>query len=244
MTSLTYKNKVREKIWRLLEERKVATFPLPPYGRIPNFIGAEKAALNLTKMDVWRNAKVIKVNPDSPQMWVRKLALESGKRIVMPTPRLKDGFLFLDPNKIQKRNYRSASTIKGAYIAGVRTEPNNLPEIDLVVIGSVAVTLIGDRLGKSKGFAEIEWAILKEEGRVDEDTPVATTVHDLQVVEENFEVMPYDLPVDYIITPSEVIKAKRIREKPKGILWPFIPTDKIKEIPLLQERWRRRYFDR
>jgi len=240
VTNLARKDKVRERIWRTLEERKVATFPLPPYGRIPNFIGAERAALNLIKLDVWRNAKVIKVNPDSPQMWVRRLALESGKRVVMPTPRLKDGFLILYPNKVREGDYRSASTIKGAYITGVRIEPNSLPEIDLVVIGSVAVNLCGDRLGKSKGFAEIEWAILKEEGRVNEGTPVATTVHDLQVVEEDFEIMPYDLPVDYIITPSRVIKAKRTREKPKGILWPFLSADKIGEIPLLEERWRKR----
>jgi 5-formyltetrahydrofolate cyclo-ligase len=38
------KRELRERVWRLLEERGVARFPRPVYGRIPNFVGAETAA--------------------------------------------------------------------------------------------------------------------------------------------------------------------------------------------------------
>jgi 5-formyltetrahydrofolate cyclo-ligase len=36
------KQAVRERVWRILEERDLATFPRPVYGRIPNFKGAEE----------------------------------------------------------------------------------------------------------------------------------------------------------------------------------------------------------
>jgi 5-formyltetrahydrofolate cyclo-ligase len=38
------KKRIRERVWKLLEERGVARFPKPVYGRIPNFEGAEAAA--------------------------------------------------------------------------------------------------------------------------------------------------------------------------------------------------------
>ena len=64
-----------------MEEKKIAKFPLPCYGRIPNFFGAEKAAENLKKLKEWKDAKTIKINPDSPQRKVREIALKKRKNI-------------------------------------------------------------------------------------------------------------------------------------------------------------------
>lgn len=60
------KQRVREAVWRLLQEKKVSRFP-GAYGRIPNFAGAEAAAARLRELDVWQRAQVIKANPDLPQ---------------------------------------------------------------------------------------------------------------------------------------------------------------------------------
>ena len=46
-------------------------FPFPPHGRIPNFKGAKDAALVLFNEPEWRDAKLIWVNPDLPQKYVR-----------------------------------------------------------------------------------------------------------------------------------------------------------------------------
>ena len=70
------KQRLREKIWREIQERGIAKFPLPCWGRIPNFQGAEKAAENLRKLEEWKKAKVIFVSPDSPQRKVRENALK------------------------------------------------------------------------------------------------------------------------------------------------------------------------
>src|SRR5262245_43933481 len=56
------KQAIRERLWSLLTERRVARFP-GAAGRIPNFIGAEAAARRLADSPAWRAARVVKCNP-------------------------------------------------------------------------------------------------------------------------------------------------------------------------------------
>lgn len=233
------KQELREEIWRRMEELSIARFP-GAFGRIPNFIGAEKAALMLIQIEEWRRAQVVKVNPDSPQVLVRKQALLTNMILIMPTPRLKNGFLILDPSTIDRKDYGFASTIKGAFIHGRRIEPMDLPHIDLVVTGSVVVNAHGERIGKGGGYSEIEWAVAREFGKVDENTPIVTTIHDIQFVKEDFEIAPYDLPLDYVVTPSKAIRISRSREKPIGIYWNLIQPEKVMEIPVLQKMFKQK----
>ena len=80
------KHEIRIKIWNILEEKRVARFPLPLNGRIPNFAQAEKAGELLTELEEWKCTKVIKINSYAPQRKVRELALKEGKCVIMPTP--------------------------------------------------------------------------------------------------------------------------------------------------------------
>jgi len=239
------KSRVRERIWRLLEEKNIAKFPRPVYGRIPNFIGAEEAASNLFKTRMWVRARVVKVNPDSPQRIVRLQALREGKILLMPTPKLREGFLLLNPNIIPSRYYGLASSIKGAFIYGRKlglAELMRMESIDLIVIGSVAVDYMGTRVGKGGGYAELEYAILREIGKVDDKTPIVTTVHDLQVLSEELPRELHDVPVDIIYTPTRTIKAKKPYPKPKGIYWELLSRDKLNAIPMLRELKRMRGY--
>src|SRR6185295_956149 len=68
------KSEARIAIWKALVEHKVARFPFPLKGRIPNFDGADRAAARLLEHAVLRSAKCVKVNPDSPQRYVRKVS--------------------------------------------------------------------------------------------------------------------------------------------------------------------------
>ncbi|MBO3754626.1 MAG: 5-formyltetrahydrofolate cyclo-ligase [Candidatus Brockarchaeota archaeon] len=232
------KQELREEIWRRMEELHVARFP-GAFGRIPNFTGAEKAALRLTRLEEWRRTSVVKVNPDSPQAPVRRLALLNNITVIMPTPRLREGFLLLDPGSIDREDYGFASTIKGAFALGRKINPADLPKVDLVVVGSVAVNEQGERIGKGGGYSEIEWAVAREFGKVEENTLIATTIHDVQLVKELFEIDPYDLQVDCVATPTLTLRVKRNREKPRGIYWSLIQPEKIREIPILQEMFKR-----
>lgn len=82
-----------------------------------------------------------------------------------------------------------------------------MPEVDLVVAGSVAVSLDGGRIGKGEGYSEIEYAILREVGRLGAEVKIATTVHECQIL-QRFPVEQHDVSIDYILTPTRVIETK------------------------------------
>jgi 5-formyltetrahydrofolate cyclo-ligase len=230
------KQELREEIWALLQDNKVARFP-GAVGRIPNFVGAEKCARLLSEMDGWKNAKVLKVNPDSPQRWVRQFALERGITVITPTPRLKGAFRVLDPSKIPKGHYAEAATLKRGGKWGEDLTLDEMPKVDLVVMGSVAATRDGRRLGKGHGYADLEYALLRELGNP--PMPLATTVHRLQVI-DGFPVQAHDTPLSIIATPDEVIEVKRRRRAPRGIDWQRLPREALEEMPVLAELKRRR----
>ena len=61
------KSRIRERVWEQLTAERQAAFPFPVRGRIPNFKGASQAAARLAALPEFGRARVIKVNPDSPQ---------------------------------------------------------------------------------------------------------------------------------------------------------------------------------
>ena len=93
------KDAIRRDVWRLMEESGVSRFSKPVVGKIPNFEGSKKAAQRLLKQNEFQSARVVKVNPDSPQVHIRRGVLSKGKLLIMPSPRLRRGFMLLDPQK-------------------------------------------------------------------------------------------------------------------------------------------------
>src|SRR5262245_28706340 len=112
------KQDIREDVWQAMERPGVRRFP-GARGRIPNFVGAEKAVERLSELKVWKRAQVLKCNPDSPQRPVRLRALKEGKVVYMAVPRLRemDCFIELDPSRLGK-NITQASSIEGAFRFG------------------------------------------------------------------------------------------------------------------------------
>jgi 5-formyltetrahydrofolate cyclo-ligase len=102
------KDNARKAVWDHLQVERVARFPFPPHGRIPNFAGAEQAATRLFELSPWKNAKRLKINPDSPQRPVREEALRRGIKVYVPTPRLRGGFMLFDPATIPPDQIRKA----------------------------------------------------------------------------------------------------------------------------------------
>ncbi len=184
----------------------------------------------LSGLKEFKVAKLIKVNPDAPQRKVRELALRSGKTVLVPTPRLRGEFFLLDPSRVDPAE---ASSISGFTRLGERVDIYNVERVDLIVVGSVAVTRRGERVGKGEGYSELEYAMLRELGKIDASTPVITTVHPVQIVEE-IPTMPYDVSVDVIVSPEEVIRTGG-GHKPEGLLLEFLTREKIEETPFLKE---------
>jgi 5-formyltetrahydrofolate cyclo-ligase len=225
------KQKLRERIWNLLEKKKAGRFP-GVQGRIPNFVGAEQAAAKLEELEVWQKARCIKANPDSPQMPARKRALAEGKIVYMAVPRLREEacFIELDPGKL--RDLRKASSIKGAFEVGRPVEIRQMGKIDVVLCGSVGVTRDGRRLGKGGGFSDLEYGLLRAAGKITAETPVLTTVHPLQMV-DTIPTLEHDFPLDYIATPLELLACEQPWPRPRGIYRDLLDPDQVAEIPCL-----------
>lgn len=228
------KAEIRKQVWDELESRNIATFPRPVFGRIPNFKGADDAANKLAELDEFKSAETLKVNPDAPQRRVRYLTLNAGKMLVTPPPRLRSQLNLLDPNTIPKGALYKASTISGAFTYGKPLQLDAKIKIDLVVMGSVAVSRSGARLGKGEGYAELEYAVLKTIGAIDDNVPVVTTVHEVQLVDD-IPSEDHDVPLDIIVTPARIIRTKTKLGKPKGIIWSKVTEEMLEKMPILRE---------
>jgi 5-formyltetrahydrofolate cyclo-ligase len=220
----------------LLKERRVARFPGAD-GRIPNFTGAEACARVVATSAWWNDARVIKCNPDSPQRAIRQRALADGKIIYVAVPRLRDEkpFIELDPKKLKCSPY-AASSIKGAAQYGRPMALDEVKNVDLIICGSVAVNRRGARVGKGGGYSDLEFALLTEEKKVAPGTPILTSVHPLQIIDEDIPMTQHDIPLNAIITPEEIIDIDSVLKRPRGIYWKILPAEKIDAIPILKSK--------
>jgi len=107
-----------------MDANNIAAFPRPVYHRIPNFVGAEKAAQNLRNIPEYKSAKVVFCKPDSPQRPVREMALRDDKTLVMATLRLKHGFLLIAPSHLSQSLISEAATIHGTFKFGQKVTSN------------------------------------------------------------------------------------------------------------------------
>jgi 5-formyltetrahydrofolate cyclo-ligase len=228
------KQAIRERVWDRLESEGYARFPFPPHGRITNFEGAEEAAERALDLPELADAEAVKANPDAPQLPLRRGLLKQGTTVYMAVPRLSeaDCFVELDPAKLADLD--AAPTVSHMDEHGRQVGPEDVPELDAIVLGSVAVTEDGARIGKGEGYSDLEYAVLRELGLVDDDTPTITTVHDTQVVDEEIEVGDHDVPLDVICTPTRTIRTDA-GGKPDGLFWDVLDEKRIAEIPVLEE---------
>jgi 5-formyltetrahydrofolate cyclo-ligase len=236
----TDKQPFRERVWSLMDSERGIGLPPGARGRIPNFVGAEVAAERLAQSVEWQSARVIKVNPDTPQLAVRERALEAGKVLIVPVPKLSAEVpFFMLEQSLLNVPAREAASIEGAARHGVPTAFEELPAIDLIVCGSVAVDARGARIGKGGGYADLEFALLLEIGQVGEWTSIATTIHDVQLFDEALPETAHDYRVDLIATPTRILRSAQ-RARPSGIVWEHLDDAKITSIPALALRRDRR----
>ena len=182
-------------------------------------------------------ARRIKVNPDSPQRHVRAEALRRGIEVYVPTPRLAGGFMLLDPATIPAELAWQAAARAAWERFATPMALGDLPRFDAIVTGCVAVTPAGKRAGKGAGYSDLEFAILRELGHA--PAAVATTVHDVQVVED-FPIAGHDQPVSLIATPTRLIAVAEPLPPPSGIDWAALPADALTAMPVLADLARLR----
>jgi 5-formyltetrahydrofolate cyclo-ligase len=232
------KDALRDQIWALLKREGVA--PIEPFGHIPSFVGAEQAAEQLAELPIWRQARVIKCNPDTAQIAVRLRALQDGKRMYMAVPQLRTErcFVELTADDLHRRgiDLAAAATASGALEHGRPVAFEEMQPIDLVVTGCVAVARDGGRTGKGAGFADLELGMLRQYGLVRPETPIVTTVHPFQIVASaQLPMLPHDSALDWIITVDEAIETHTPYPQPAGLDWDAVLPDQLASIPVLRQ---------
>jgi len=196
------KNELRMTIYNRLVENQIST---PHYiGRIPDFKGSKEAAENLRSTSEWIKSRTIFVSPDTAQRTVRENALKDNKLLIMVTPKIQHGYLKLKPETLQGHEVE-ASTKEGAFKYGERIE--SIPQVDMVVEGAVAVDIKGGRLGKGGGYGDREIEYLKKTGSIQPNTPIISTVHNLQIV-KLVPIEEHDQKINMVVTPDKILRIK------------------------------------
>jgi 5-formyltetrahydrofolate cyclo-ligase len=231
------KQAVRERVWSHLERAGVVEPGVRGY--IPAFQGAGQAAERLARLPVWQRAQILQVAPDRAQLPVRSRALHDGKLVYMAVPKLAapEPFYLLDPHHLPVPATEAADRKVAARVApGISV--SQMQAIDLIVCGSVAVNQGGARLGKGAGYSDIEVALLAEAGLISERTVIATTVHDLQVLDEDLPEQEHDFRVDLVVTPERIIWPDNPK-RPARLDLDSLDREQIAAIPVLAQRVRR-----
>src|SRR6266540_2186275 len=151
---------------------------------------------------------------------------QAAGRLAAPKP-----FYLLDPAALTVP-FERAATSDGASSASPTIGVDQMRRVDLIVCGSVVVNRSGVRVGKGAGYSDIEVALLTEAGLIGPETAIVTTVHQLQVVDDELPETEHDFSVDMIVTPDEVIECGPPR-RPNGIVLRHLTEEKIAAIPVL-----------
>lgn len=75
------------------------------------------------------------------------------------------------------------------------------------------------------------------QGAIDEHTPVVTTIHDEQLVDDipTDKLLRHDVPVDIICTPTRIIHTNTAIPKPEGIYWDLLSPQKLAQVKVLRD---------
>ena len=231
---------VRERIWSRLKDVALpdSRFHTNFAEVIPDFVGSDKATDRLVGERFYEQGAYAFITPDNCLVDLRRRMLLAGKSMVVSTYGIYRGFRLLEPSMVPEGAELYAAWLDGLEHFG---RPITLAEIaargrfDFMVTGASAVSLEGVRFGKGHGFFDLEWGMFTDIGIVDEATPVAAIVHDVQVVEDKLYPSPTDIIVDMIATPSRLIRVERRAPRPRGIKWDLLDPEQIAATPPLRE---------
>ncbi len=212
---MKFKNKrdVRDFVWKRIE--RVAEFPFPVKGRIPNFKGAKKACEKIRRLKNYYDSEVIFCAPDSPLLRARQIVLEDGKLLLAPKPHFK-GIIMIKGNP---ENAYLSRMLKYGVELKAETIREIVNEIGIFIQGCVAIDIEGNRIGKGTGYGDKEYEFLREKGLITSKTVYAVICHDLQIFDDLSYLMErHDVKSDVILTPKKILLTRVGRERDISIL--------------------------
>lgn len=231
---------LRREVWQDLRSvaRPDSRFHLRFSEFIPDFDGAAAATDRLWHTFAQRVPRHAFVTPDNSLIELRLRLLQAGCSLVVSSYNMARGFLLLDAGVVPPGHERYAAWLDGLEHFG---RPVDLPALaalgrfDLVATGASAVAASGVRFGRGHGWFDLEWRLFGELGLVDEATPIATIVHDVQLLDQPLFAGPDDVLVDLICTPTRTVRTPRAHPRPRRIDWATLDEAQLRGTPALSE---------
>lgn len=236
------KRTIRLKVWQTIQEQKLSPRKrFMVYNTIPTFLGAQEAAKLLAETDEFKKANSIKVNIDLAQEPVKMEVVKANKTLFVPpaqkSPNVYAKIKNCNVEELDLVTQKKIIKLQGGEDTYDEISIENIVPLDMVVVGSCAVSRLGHRIGKGNGYVDLDVGMLISLGVITKDTLLVTTVHDVQVhdtlPEELFQT--YDLPLDMIVTPTEVIRVSKRLPRPTGIQWNILSSRRLEIAPVLKE---------
>lgn len=233
----------REQVWGGLKAAALpdSRFHLRFSEFIPDFEGSATATDRIFELPAFAQARHVFVTPDNSLTELRRRLLVAGVTVVVSSYNMARGFYVLRPGAVPQGQELYAAWLDGLTHFG---EPLTLQSLaalgqfDYVVSGASAVATSGVRFGRGHGFFDLEWRIFSAMGLVGDNTPLATAVHDVQVLERRLFPSPDDVLVDWICTPTRTLAVSRESSRPRGMRWQDISPEQIAAMPALAELHR------
>ncbi|EAT34021.1 AAEL013716-PA [Aedes aegypti] len=182
----------------------------------------------------------IKVNIDLAQEPVKLEVVKAKKTLFVP-PAQKSSNVYAkikncNPDEQDLATQKKIIKLQGEEDTFQEIDMHGIEKLDMVVVGSCAVSRQGHRIGKGNGYVDLDIGILTHLGVITKDTLIVTTVHDVQVYDtlpENL-FQTYDLSLDLIVTPTEVIRVSKRLPRPAGIEWKLLSSRRLEIVPVLK----------
>ncbi|XP_058813822.1 methenyltetrahydrofolate synthase domain-containing protein [Topomyia yanbarensis] len=235
------KRTIRLETWQKIKDQKLSPLRrFTVFNKIPNFAGSEKAAELLAETEEFKKANSVKVNIDMAQEPIKLEVIKARKTLFVPpaqkSPNVYAKIKNCDPDVVEMAVQKKIIKLQGAEDTFEEIDINGIEKLDMIVVGSCAVDRQGHRIGKGNGYVDLDIGILTYLGVITKDTLIVTTVHDVQV----YDTLPdnlfqsYDLPLDMIVTPTEVIRVGKRLSRPTGIEWKLLSSRRLEIVPVLK----------
>lgn len=235
------KRSIRLDTWQKIKDQKLTPLRrFSVFNKIPNYVGAEEAAKLLAETEEFKKANSVKVNIDLAQEPVKLEVVKAKKTLFVP-PAQKSSNVYAkvkncNPDELDLATQKKIIKLQGEEDTFQEIDMHGIEKLDMVVVGSCAVSRLGHRIGKGNGYVDLDVGILTHLGVITKDTLIVTTVHDVQVYDtlpENL-FQSYDLPLDLIVTPTEVIRVSKRLPRPAGIEWKLLSSRRLEIVPVLK----------
>ncbi|KAF2743632.1 hypothetical protein M011DRAFT_489569 [Sporormia fimetaria CBS 119925] len=159
-----------------------------PTSNPPDSINSSPTLHHLPTLPPYKTAKTILIDQSPSLDPLIHHALRDDKHILIQTPSLKDGFIFLSPH-----------LVNGRQISLSQMQDRNIT-VDVVILSSDQVTTNGIQDSEAYKTAFYSWMVLADRGILTSTTPVISILQNPEVVQDTSAA---SLPTQFL--PDEII---------------------------------------